>query len=212
MRFILIASLLAVGLAVAAQPAHAKGVRMFVRHDVTDYPAWRKVYDSFKPTQKKLGVTAQAVYRSIDNPNDITVIHDFATLEAAKAMVASPELKAAMETSGVAGAPTIWFTTPTGARSAEANGVRMYVRHEVADYAAWRKTYDAFDVTRKKMGVTAQAVYRSADNPNDITVTHDFKTAEAAKAFAASPELKAAMEQAGVTNAPQIWFTNRAAK
>jgi len=45
-------------------------------------------------------------------------------------------------------------------------------------------------------------VYRSADNTNDVTVTHDFHSVEKAQAFAASPELKAAMEKAGVKGAP----------
>jgi quinol monooxygenase YgiN len=96
-------------------------------------------------------------------------------------------------------------------RPALAN-VRMFIHHEVTDYAAWRKVYNGFDATRKKMGVIAQAVYQSIDNPNDVVVTHDFKTAEKAKAFAASPELKEAMEKAGVAGAPQIWFTKQAAK
>jgi hypothetical protein len=90
---------------------------------------------------------------------------------------------------------------------AEAAGVRMFVRHEVTDYAAWRKGYDAFDTARRKLGVTGQAVYQSVDNPNDVTVTHDFKTADKAKAFASSAELKAAMEKAGVKGPPQIWIT-----
>jgi quinol monooxygenase YgiN len=93
---------------------------------------------------------------------------------------------------------------------AAAEDVRMYVHHEVNDYAAWRKVYNDFDPTRRKMGVTAQAVYRSIDNPNDVTVTHDFGSAETAKAFAASAELKAAMEKAGVKGAPQIWLTTEA--
>jgi hypothetical protein len=38
-------------------------------------------------------------------------------------------------------------------------------------------------------------VYQSADDPNDVTVIHDFHRAEKAKAFAALPELKAAMEK-----------------
>ena len=97
-------------------------------------------------------------------------------------------------------------------RPADAADVRMYVRHEVADYAAWRKGYDAFDATRRKLGVTGQAVYQSVDNPNDVTVTHDFKTADKAKAFAASPDLKTAMEKAGVKGTPQIWLTTKAAK
>jgi hypothetical protein len=90
---------------------------------------------------------------------------------------------------------------------AEAAGVRIFVRHEVTDYAAWRKGYDAFDTARRKLGVTGQAVYQSVDNPNDVTVTHDFKTADKAKAFASSAELKAAMEKAGVKGTPQIWIT-----
>jgi quinol monooxygenase YgiN len=212
MRSLVLTSFLALGLAAAAPQALAGGVRMFVRHDVNDYSAWRQVYDEFNATRSKLGTTAQAVYRSVDNPNDVTVTHDFKTMDQAKALAASPELKAAMEKAGVAGPPQIWFTTKAGGRSAEAAGVRMYVRHEVAEYAAWRKAYDGFAKTRRKMGVIGQAVYRSDEKPNDITVTHDFKTADEAKALAASPELKAAMEKAGVAGAPQIWFTTRAAK
>ena len=98
------------------------------------------------------------------------------------------------------------------AHPAAAGNVRMFIRHEVNDYAAWRKAYNDFDATRRKMGVTAQAVYRSVDNPNDVTVTHDFRSAEKAKAFSVSAELKAAMEKAGVKGTPQIWLTTKAEK
>ena len=98
------------------------------------------------------------------------------------------------------------------ATSASAADVRLFVRHEVNDYAAWRKAYNEFDKTRRKLGVTAQAVYSLADNPNDVTVTHDFKSLDKAKAFITSPELKTAMEKAGVKGAPQIWITTRATK
>lgn len=84
---------------------------LFVRHEVADYAKWRQVYDEFAPTQKSLGVQDQAVYRAIENPNDITVRHEFATLEAAQAFGTSPELRTAMHDAGVEGAPTIWFTT-----------------------------------------------------------------------------------------------------
>jgi hypothetical protein len=50
------------------------------------------------PVQKAKGVTAQAVYQADDNPNDITVTHDFATDEAAHAFVNSEELKSACRT------------------------------------------------------------------------------------------------------------------
>jgi Neuraminidase (sialidase) len=83
---------------------------MFVRHTVSNYKTWRKIYDDFASVQKAYGVTAQAVYQAADNPNDITVTHDFATVEAAQALVKSDELKKAMQNAGVVGAPTIWFT------------------------------------------------------------------------------------------------------
>jgi opacity protein-like surface antigen len=105
------ASLLALGLLCVAAPALAADVHMFIRHDVTDYTTWKKVYDGFRATQKKMGVFAQAVYQSVDNPNDVTVTHDFHSLGQAKAFAASPELKSAMAEAGVKGAPQIWYTT-----------------------------------------------------------------------------------------------------
>jgi hypothetical protein len=36
---------------------------------------------------------------------------------------------------------------------------RMFVRHNVADYKAWRKAYDDFDAERKALGVTGHAVF-----------------------------------------------------
>jgi quinol monooxygenase YgiN len=98
------------------------------------------------------------------------------------------------------------------ARPAAAAEVQLFVTHEVADYAAWRTAFDEFQGKAHKMGVTSGAVYRSVENPNEITVTHTFKSAEKAKAFVQSPELKAAMEKAGVKGPPHIWITNRAKK
>jgi hypothetical protein len=93
-----------------------------------------------------------------------------------------------------------------------ASDVRMFVRHEVADYGIWRKSFNAFAPTQKKAGVIYKAVYQSADDPNDVTVIHDFHSLEQAKAFAALPELKAAMEKSGVKGAPQIWYTTKSIK
>lgn len=84
---------------------------MFVRHTVSDYKAWRKAYDDFAPVQKAKGVTVQSVYRAVDNPNDITVTHEFTSVEAAQAFAKSAELKSAMQNAGVVGAPTIWFAS-----------------------------------------------------------------------------------------------------
>ena len=210
MRSFLMISALALGLFSTAAPADAAGVRMFVRHEVTDYTTWRKAYDGFNATQRQMGVTAQAVYQSTDDSSDITVVHDFNTEQKAKAFAASDKLKTVMQGGGVKGAPTIWYTRMTPGASGKADHVRMFVHHEVADYAAWRKGYDAFQPRARQMGVTAQAIYQGTDNPNDVTAYHDFKSLDKAKVFAASAELKTAMHDAGVKGVPQVWFTTRA--
>ena len=84
---------------------------LFVRHQVADYAKWRQVYDGIAPVQKAMGVQDQAVYQAIDNPNDVTVTHEFASLDAAQTWAGSPELRSAMHDDGVQGAPTVWFTT-----------------------------------------------------------------------------------------------------
>lgn len=111
MKNLLIACLMGIAVIGAAGVARADDVRMFVRHEVADYGVWRKAFDAFAPAQKKHGVINKAVYQSTDNPNDVTVIHDFHSLEKAKAFAASAELKATMEKAGVKGAPQIWYTT-----------------------------------------------------------------------------------------------------
>jgi hypothetical protein len=74
---------------------------------------------------------------------------------------------------------------------AQAEDVRMFVRHDVADYGVWKKGYE------------------SVDNPNDVTVIHDFHSLEKAKAFADSADLKASMSRLGVKGVPQIWYTTK---
>jgi hypothetical protein len=86
--------------------------------------------------------------------------------------------------------------------------VRMFAQHKVSDYAKWREAYDAFD--RSGLGVQAHAVYQSVDDPNDVTVWHDFSSLEEARSFAGSEELKAVMIEAGVVSAPNIWLTTEA--
>ncbi len=85
--------------------------------------------------------------------------------------------------------------------------IRMFARHDVTDYATWRRHYDAFDGERRALGVKAEAVYPSADGGADVTVTHDFESLEEAKALATSARLRDVMKEAGVTGSPTIWFT-----
>ena len=88
--------------------------------------------------------------------------------------------------------------------------VRLFIHHHVSDYAAWREVYDSFGDAQREHGVRAEAVYRGIDDPNDVTVTHDFDDAEAAKAFFALQELKEAMQRSGVEGEPAFWLAAEA--
>ena len=88
--------------------------------------------------------------------------------------------------------------------------VRMFIRHQVADYPAWRSAYDSIDDARASMGVTGHAVFCNTTDDCDVTAWHDFESEDVAHAFASSPVLHDAMERAGVQGAPQIWFTTAA--
>jgi hypothetical protein len=83
---------------------------MFVRHPVTDFAKWKAAYDAFNAERAGMGVTGDAVFQEVDDPNDVTAYHDFADLAAAQAFAGSPRLKEVMEEAGVAGPPTIWYT------------------------------------------------------------------------------------------------------
>jgi hypothetical protein len=86
---------------------------LFARHTVADYGVWRKGYDEFDATRRSMGVTSDGVYQLDGNPNDITLYHEFATMDAAKTFAASTELRDAMAKLGVVGAPNIWFAQRT---------------------------------------------------------------------------------------------------
>ncbi len=88
--------------------------------------------------------------------------------------------------------------------------IRMFVRHTVNDFAQWKQGYDAFGAVRSEMGVRAEAVFVDTANPNDVTVWHDFETLEAAQDFVASDQLREAMQNAGVTGDPLLWFAEQA--
>ena len=88
-------------------------VTLFARHSVSDYDAWRKVYDEFHQTRKQAGVTGEQVYQSADDPNDVTLMLDFETIETARDFPENTKLEAAYQQAGSLGAPAIWFATKT---------------------------------------------------------------------------------------------------
>jgi hypothetical protein len=83
---------------------------LFVRHKVADYANWRKHYDEFDAERQGMGVTSHGVYQSDGDNNDLTIYHEFSSMDAAKTFASSARLKEVMGAAGVQGTPEIWFT------------------------------------------------------------------------------------------------------
>jgi hypothetical protein len=80
----------------------------------------------------------------------------------------------------------------------------IVVHHQVRDFASWKTVYDMHAGARKAAGLTRDHVLQSVEDPNSVTVVLDFSDLGKAKAFAASADLKAAMQSAGVLGTPSV--------
>jgi quinol monooxygenase YgiN len=82
----------------------------------------------------------------------------------------------------------------------------LSVHHKIADYPKWRAVFEEMDSIRQRFGETSYRVFRSAADPLDITVHTEWPSADAARAYATSPDLKAGMANAGVVSQPDVAF------
>ena len=103
------ASAVVLSVASVAFSQQTPGTRMFVRLEVVQFSEWIKVYDGFAPARRAAGVTESTVWQSADDPNDVTIINDFPSLEQARAFAASGDLRDAMRNAGLRGPPQVWF-------------------------------------------------------------------------------------------------------
>jgi hypothetical protein len=86
----------------------------------------------------------------------------------------------------------------------------LLVRHQVQDYERWKPLFDEHGLTRKANGSMGGQLFRSADNPNEIVMLIEVEELDRARQFAQSDDLRQAMQQAGVTDQPDIYFLEQA--
>jgi hypothetical protein len=78
---------------------------------VKDYATWRTGYDGREKGRLSAGITNGRVFRSPEDPNDVVILQDVADVSKARSWLASDDMKAAMQKSGVIGTPTVRFAT-----------------------------------------------------------------------------------------------------
>jgi quinol monooxygenase YgiN len=99
--------------AALAEEAALGPVLAVVTHPVADCAAWRAVYDEVVPLRLAAGVTGAEVFTDATNPLMIVILHRFATMDAAQAFFANPDLAAAMKSGGVTAPPTVILSNAT---------------------------------------------------------------------------------------------------
>jgi hypothetical protein len=76
---------------------------------VKDYSAWRTSYNGREQSRVSAGITNGRVFRNAEDQNDVVILQDVADVAKARTWLGSPEMKTAMEKSGVIGSPSIRF-------------------------------------------------------------------------------------------------------
>lgn len=81
-----------------------------IHHKVTDYAAWREVYNEHEKSRVSAGITNGRVFRGAEDPNDVLILQDVADVAKARAWLGGDDLKTAMHKAGVVGVPSFRFT------------------------------------------------------------------------------------------------------
>jgi hypothetical protein len=74
----------------------------------------------------------------------------------------------------------------------------------IGDYAKWRPVFDKNKPLRDKAGLRNVRVYRDADNPKELIIWSETSDAVEARVALGSPEIRSAMQEAGVVGPPKI--------
>ena len=78
-------------------------------HPVRDFDAWKAIFDEFEPIRKEAGERSAVVLRHADDPNMVTIINTWDSIEAPQAFLNREELKAGMAEAGVTAPSTMIF-------------------------------------------------------------------------------------------------------
>jgi heme-degrading monooxygenase HmoA len=78
------------------------------------------------------------------------------------------------------------------------------------DYAAWKAMFDEHGAARRAAGSTGGRLFRNSDDPSELVILLEWDNLDRARQFVQSDDLRQAMERAGVTDQPDIYFLEEA--
>jgi hypothetical protein len=87
--------------------------------------------------------------------------------------------------------------------------ITAIIRHEVRDFAEWKKIFDADLPKVEKAGAKLLGIYTSVKNPNDVTMIFEAPEVELYDTLMSDPERQEAIRSAGVIGVPVASFLNK---
>lgn len=81
-------------------------VTVIIQNEVKDFAEWKKVFDADNLDRTKEGVNLIALYTSINNPNDVTMIFEAPSAEVYEKIMSDPGRQEDLKKAGVISAPT----------------------------------------------------------------------------------------------------------
>jgi heme-degrading monooxygenase HmoA len=83
----------------------------------------------------------------------------------------------------------------------------LLVRHKVEDYERWKPVFDHdHGATRERSGSKGGWILRNAFDPNELVILLQWDSSENARHFLNADETMEAMQRAGVTDEPDVYF------
>jgi heme-degrading monooxygenase HmoA len=82
----------------------------------------------------------------------------------------------------------------------------LLVRHKIEHFPHWKTIFDEHAATRKASGSKGGDLFRIAHDPNEVVVLLEFETAEQARQFAQSEDLREKMKHARVAEEPNFYI------
>ena len=82
---------------------------LLIRHKVADYDEWKAAFDSFIEMRRAGGEKSYQILSVAGEPNNLVLLFEWESLAKAHAFLESPELRDAMEKTGVVETPDIYY-------------------------------------------------------------------------------------------------------
>ena len=92
--------------------------QILIRHKVSDYEAWKRVFEDHSVTRASHGSLGGRLFRNADDSSEVVMLLEVEDLDRAREFVASDDLREKMAEAGVSDQPDVYFLAPEEAFAA----------------------------------------------------------------------------------------------